>query len=790
MSITIKTSPVNFKDANGDYFGVNAVSERTTSEQIADITAAGAQQISAIQTKGQETKDSIPVDYTNLSDQVSDLNRAVTQINLNTEPYAVKFADIANYTGNSKYYSYDGYTITLLKSDGRNEANFYKFWLEAGVRYAVVTDGVSATNTKFQIFAPATRTMAFNGKQSTNGGAELTFTPSVSGYYTLKFIDINTFPQTITNFKLVNYDLWRKTNDVAIVPEFLTGFTDAQNINHALKHASLHNFSRVYVPYKANGYTIGETLKIYSNTELVADNNTLFTLADNVNSEMISNANISLTSTHTDTNITINGGIWDGNRSNQIKWVLDGSTKKKLVVGFLFVGVDYLTIKNATIQNTRTYGCLVGNSNDVDIHHVVMNVGDMNNLDNGDGVHFLGPAKRITVHDCNLHSEDNVIAVNADDVDHGDIITTTGDITDVEISNIYINNHDGGQGMLLLSADHKLENAKVHDISGTGAYVLHLSTFGLGVGNYRNITVSDIDFKLLTSTAHGFAVNGNNFNLSFHTIKIGSIDWTTAGQCKVFSIGRDDGTFHTNIRELVVDGLYVNGYSNGKLLKLMEVKKNAVIGDLTLTHIYSNDNVSGCYLYPLILQDCSIIKMQMIDCSFNNLRSGIILIDHASAHLTTCYIDGIMQDNFSAIKIYNPNDVTINEFVAGNRFNSTFGFEIPKCINSVIARTSYVINQLPNKVTYFNKGDIIVVPSSESIGYKCTASGTRYTAYRAANTAYTRGTFRKYGDYLLVCVVSGTSGSDDFTVTENVEAQDGTCYWRALFKGDAEFVAI
>lgn len=725
-----------------------------------------------------------------LADDVGALKEKITQINLNTEPYVMDVQEWFSYGSSTTYYDYDGYTITLKQSDSRTEAALYKFWLEAGVKYAVVTDGISRVAIKFQIYAPASRTVAFNGSQSTNNGAELVFTPSVSDYYTLKFTSAPIFPSYVTNFKLVNYDLWRRNNEVAVVPDFLTGFSDAQNINHALKHASFHNFSKVYVPYKANGYTLEESLKIYSNTELIADNTTLFTLGNDVNSEMISNANMSLTSTHTDTDITVNGGIWNGNRSGQSKWVMDGSTKKKIVVGFLFVGVDHLTIKNAIIQNTRTYGFLISNSNDVEIHHINMNVGDMSNLDNGDGIHFLGPAKRISIHDCILHSEDNVIAVNADDVDHGDLVTTTGDISDVEINNIYINNHDGGQGMLLLSANHALSNARIHHIYGQAHYILNLSTFGLGNGAYKNITVSDIDFTLLTETAYAFSINGNYAGLSFRSIKIKSIDWTVANKCIIFRIGRQGGDFYTNIKDFNLDELAVSGDSSGKILELVEVFENTTVGYLMLRNMCSNENSAGCYLYPLVLSGGAINSMQMLDCSFNNLRSGIIYIDNESSTLRMCYIDGIIHDNFSSIRIYNPHGISINEFCAGSRIEPYYNFEKP---NSLISRTQkmfYTLSGLPNQPTYFNEGDIIVNPTSESIGYKCTQAGTRYTNYREANTAYSRGTVRKYGEYLLICTTSGTSGSGDFTPYENVESADGTCYWRVLFKGNANFVEI
>ena len=78
MPVTIKRGGLKFRDASsGEYIDVDVVGERKTSEQIADIEAAGAAERSAIQTKGEQTRNSIPADYTDLSDSVGDLTSAI-----------------------------------------------------------------------------------------------------------------------------------------------------------------------------------------------------------------------------------------------------------------------------------------------------------------------------------------------------------------------------------------------------------------------------------------------------------------------------------------------------------------------------------------------------------------------------------------------------------------------------------------------------------------------------------------------------------------------------------------
>ena len=77
MPVTLKAANVKYKSAiTGEYVGVNSVSDNTTAEQIASIETAGQQQINAVVAQGQATIASIPVDYTNLSNEVTDLKSA------------------------------------------------------------------------------------------------------------------------------------------------------------------------------------------------------------------------------------------------------------------------------------------------------------------------------------------------------------------------------------------------------------------------------------------------------------------------------------------------------------------------------------------------------------------------------------------------------------------------------------------------------------------------------------------------------------------------------------------
>lgn len=70
MPITIKSNTFKYKKPEGDYSGIDVIAERTTSEQIASIQNAAA-----------AARESIPEDYTALSDDVSDLKSALDDSN-------------------------------------------------------------------------------------------------------------------------------------------------------------------------------------------------------------------------------------------------------------------------------------------------------------------------------------------------------------------------------------------------------------------------------------------------------------------------------------------------------------------------------------------------------------------------------------------------------------------------------------------------------------------------------------------------------------------------------------
>lgn len=72
-TVVFKAVQMRYKDEQGEYHGINSVSDETTADQIEDIEAAGLTAQAGVAAKGQEVIASIPQDYTTMSNDVVNL---------------------------------------------------------------------------------------------------------------------------------------------------------------------------------------------------------------------------------------------------------------------------------------------------------------------------------------------------------------------------------------------------------------------------------------------------------------------------------------------------------------------------------------------------------------------------------------------------------------------------------------------------------------------------------------------------------------------------------------------
>ena len=213
-------------------------------------------------------------------------------------------------------------------------------------------------------------------------------------------------------------------------------------------------------------------LKVYSNTKIIAFEGCGAILRNHSDQCLLSNAN--WFASNIDCNISIQGGIWNGNGFNDALTPAQthDNGKEGWICAFRFYGVKNLTIKDAIIYKPRTFSLSAQNVENVFIQNVKIDVGG-NAPINCDGLNFVGPAKNITIRDCNILAKDDHIAFNADiplELKWDSLNTNLykyfyGDITNITVDNVRF---EGGLfGIRLLSCKSRIDNVTIRNIQGT-----------------------------------------------------------------------------------------------------------------------------------------------------------------------------------------------------------------------------------------------------------------------------------------------------------------------------------
>ena len=691
------------------------------------------------------------------------------------------------------YYTYDGYTLTADVNDARSEASIpinQRFHVEAGKKYIFSADEM--TEVTIFLYDPETRTFLFNVPVGHSDSYENIFTSLITADCVFKANVRSGAVHTIVNPILMDYDLWEQIRGVGIAVKLHDGITDDENINRAINFASGHKISKVFIPEKTGDYIINSPIQMMSNIILEVDKNAKLKLADGSNCPIVQNKNLTASAavSKTDKNITIIGGIWDGNSENQTKWV-DVEGIRTLTVLFKFSGVDCLTIKDCQLTNSTTYGFLGCNIDKCIIERCVVDVGDMESLNNGDGIHFLGACENVTIRDCNIHSEDNCIAINADDVNHG-YACFNGPINDVKLINNYINNYDGGQGVLLLSAESKLSNVVVDGLYGEGGYCLKIDNFGLMEhkdGIYENIDVRNVNFTILKNPDYAIRCRGDMEHISFKNIKL-IYPSTYAYSGNLFTVFEfrtsiADGAYQYNtstlIQDIHFDDIDIIHKAEGKELFGFKLFSGAYIRNMIINNLNIIDPAGT--VMPLYTEDATIHALNCSNWNTENLPYGFIRTANASYGITNAYLNDFYTDykSLCGVKFRRiPSTLSITGLKNG-------WFYCPYSIPNLYIDNSIVEGEIFNSSYrgYFRAGQL--VSRGNSI-YYCITSGSPLTTEWESNTEYSVGQCVRADEYVLICIQAGTSGE---TLTIGyADFDDNTVRWRKLYNGTSQFRLI
>ena len=688
----------------------------------------------------------------------------------------------------STYYNYDGYTLSLVAVDSRAEQNVpmvERYHLEAGVKYVFSIDHIY--HARCFLYDPATQTFAFNYQKMDSGAYETVFTAANTGDYVFKLLKASGDGTYVTNPIIMKYDDWQLLQEIGIPVRLYDQVADDVCINRAISFANSHHFGKVHVIPKSDGaaYTLTAPIEMQSNVSLIADG-IEFDLADHANCPMIKNKNFTASPSDSisDKNISVVGGTWNGNAENQDKWVTVEGVQT-LTVLFKFSGVENLTIKNSTLHDSTTYGFLGCNIHGCLIDTLTVDVGDMGNLNNGDGIHFLGCCENITVRDCIIHSEDNCIAFNADDAAHG-YACFNGVINNVRLLNNYINNYDCGQGLLFLSANNKLSNVVVDGLYGVGGYCLKIDNFGLienADGIYENIEIRNVDFEVNKNTDYGIRVRGDMSRIRFENIVLKYLNdanvSVSATIFKAFEVctGGINPT-NTHITDLCIDGITIVHNWGTRELSGFFTHGGALIDNLTINNYFILNPTGG--VLPVYHADAKIANLYGNHWILHNLPYGYIRTTSAANKITNIYLNDICTDSYSVsgVKFTAVPVVLHVTGITNGWFYAPYTPASMYLDNGIIQTTNLFSTTYGG---YFRKGQIITNPNAAT-AYFVTTSGSPLTTEWAAETAYSRGQcVREPNGYVLLCIKSGTSGSS--LTVGYADFDDGTCRWRKMYNG-------
>lgn len=270
-----------------------------------------------------------------------------------------------------------------------------------------------------------------------------------------------------------------------------------------------------------DGPALVSGLNVYGNTTIECTEGGGFYLKDNSDRAILRNAHRSRGEV-IDEHITVRGCFFNGNRQHQLRMSSkplqerqepDGTVKS----GLQFLGVNYLTVENVTLWNIRSFGVLIANAKFIHISNLTVDsalpaypgassIAEQRKYlrSNIDGVHFNGPIQYLTINGLKLRTEDDALALNANDMDVDDMTATNdmgpyvgqGPITDVVVSNVVL--MDALQGIRLLSSDQRIDRVVIQNVTGTVRHRMAiLSHFIIPshTGNFGSILFSTVNVQ-------------------------------------------------------------------------------------------------------------------------------------------------------------------------------------------------------------------------------------------------------------------------------------------------------
>jgi len=244
-------------------------------------------------------------------------------------------------------------------------------------------------------------------------------------------------------------------------------------------------------------YLLGDTLRVHSDTTIIANPGATFILADGVGRHsrnfMITNANPG----NGNSNIHLKGGVWNANNAGNPRGT-DYDPFAYTGVAINFTNVQGLTLRDLTVHNPESFFVRIGEVCDFHIENINLSADKIR--PNQDGIHVGGFSERGVIRAIRATGagvpNDDMVALNADDdVERQlNLGMRRGPIRNLLVEDIEA--EDAYTFIRLLSVDQPIEDITVERLrGGCRVHGINLNNwrFPKGVGVIRRVRFTDID---------------------------------------------------------------------------------------------------------------------------------------------------------------------------------------------------------------------------------------------------------------------------------------------------------
>lgn len=338
-------------------------------------------------------------------------------------------------------------------------------------------------------------------------------------------------------------------------------------------------------------YLISSPLVIHSNTHLKLSPYATMYLADGANCSLLDNDG--LYSDETNVNITIEGGVWDGNHVAQERQKIPNEcrpgdenedqicdkqiyiTNIYLVLMMRLVHTQGLQLKNLTFKNPTSYAVQIADCRYFHIENITFDY-DLSKP-NMDGIHIQGPARFGKIRNIFGNANDDHVALCANGTTRSEI--TRGDIEDVDIDGIYCDN--GYTGVRLLSRGDVVRNIHISNIHGEFRFYAVSLTHHYPIREDKPILLENIHISDIYTSKSRVECAENHKK----AVENGALIWLEKGiVCRnvtIENIYRNERNVHT-----IAPTVRISENVTAENLQIKNIR-NTFLGD-TLTSIENN----------------------------------------------------------------------------------------------------------------------------------------------------------------------------------------------------------